>query len=378
MTRLHRYIFAEVFKSASLAIALFVFLILSLNALRDLAGLLAAGRVTFPVFFKLILLSVPYAISYALPLGLLSGIMIAFGRLSSTHEMIAMRTAGLSLYYLSAPVFALAGLGVMLSLAFNFYYTPLARSQYSHIQEEVVRDNPLSYLQPRTFIKEFPGYVIYIGSRDGSRLRDFWIWELNQENQAVLFVRAQTGELTYDAEDRALILTLFNGTGEQRDRKKPNNLQDASILTLYFEELPIRLPLDRILRRSEDMLRVKLMDVIALFQAWNEVRQVGPSEEERFSRKIQIQTQIHKNFAVAFSIISLTLVAVPLAIKVGRKETYANFALAFALALFFNFLMVMATWVEGTPELRPDLLLWIPNLLFQGIGFFLFNRANRL
>ena len=111
MTRLHRYLFSEVLLAALLAIALFVFIILALNALRDLFGLLAAGRVTVPVFFRLILLSVPYAVSYALPLGLLTGIMIAFGRLSSNHEWTAMRSSGLSLYYLSAPVFALAGLG---------------------------------------------------------------------------------------------------------------------------------------------------------------------------------------------------------------------------------------------------------------------------
>lgn len=375
MTRLHRYLFSEVLLAALLAIALFVFIILALNALRDLFGLLAAGRVTVPVFFRLILLSVPYAVSYALPLGLLTGIMIAFGRLSSNHEWTAMRSSGLSLYYLSAPVFALAGLGVLLSLAFNFYYTPLARAQYDQIREQVIRENPLNYLQPRLFIKEFPGFVIYIGSRDGTELQDFWIWQLNADHEVELFVRAEEGNLRYEEEERALILTLFNGTGEQRDADDPENLKDPGMPTLFFEELPIRLSLDRILGRMNPQIRIKRLHATQLFQQWNRVRGTDPGDEG-FPLRIRLQTQIHKNVATAFSILSLAMVAIPLAIKAGRKETYANFALAFSLALFFNFLMVMASWVEGTPTWRPDLLLWIPNLAFQGVGLILLGAAN--
>lgn len=377
MNRLHRYLFSEVLLSAILAIALFVFVILALNALRDLVGLLAAGRVTFSVFLRLILLSVPYAISYALPLGLLSGIMLAFGRFSSNREITAMRCAGLSLYFLAAPVFALAGLGVLLSLAFNFYYTPLARAYYDQIREEVIRDNPLSYLQPRTFIKEFPGYVLYIGSREGPLLRDFWIWELNEENQAALFVRAERGELTYDAGESALILTLRHGIGEQRKAEDPNDLQDVTLPTLYFEELPIRLPLARILGRAERGPRVKAMTGNELFQAWEETRRAPPGDAVASRYRAQLQLQIHKNFSAAFSIISMALVAIPLAIKAGRKETYANVTLAFGLALFFNFLMVMATWLEAYPQWRPDLLVWAPNLLFQSFGLYFLAKANQ-
>lgn len=375
MTRLHRYLFAEVFLAALMAIALFVFVILALNALRDLVGLLAAGRVTFPIFCQLIVLSVPYAISYALPLGLLTGIMIAFGRFSSSQEWTAMRSAGLSLYYLSAPIFALAGLGVLLSLAFNFYYTPLARAQYDEIRETVIRENPLNYLQPRVFIKEFPGFVIYIGERRGASLEDFWIWQLNEEKQVELFVRAERGSITFNEEERALILTLVHGTGEQRIAEDPDDLQNPEIPTLFFEELPIRLSLDRILGRTNAPIRIKRLDAGQLFQAWNQVRSVVTGDED-FPYRVRLQTQIHKNVATAFSIFSLAMVAIPLAIKVGRQETYANFALAFALALLFNFLMVVTSWVEGNPSWRPDLLLWIPNLLFQAVGLSLLARAN--
>ena len=76
------------------------------------------------------------------------------------------------------------------------------------------------------------------------------------------------------------------------------------------------------------------------------------------------------------SVMSLCLVAIPLAIKVGRRETYANFALALVLALSFYFMMIIVSWLESQPAWRPDLLVWLPNLFFQGLGLFLLARAN--
>jgi lipopolysaccharide export system permease protein len=35
------------------------------------------------------------------------------------------------------------------------------------------------------------------------------------------------------------------------------------------------------------------------------------------------------------------------------------------------------SWLEGAPHLRPDLLIWLPNIIFQGVGFCLIQRANQ-
>ena len=80
---------------------------------------------------------------------------------------------------------------------------------------------------------------------------------------------------------------------------------------------------------------------------------------------------------MAISVLSLGLIAIPLGIKVGQKETYANVALALALALFFYFLMIVVGWLGARPELRPELLIWLPNLVFQGAGLAFLVRENR-
>ena len=66
----------------------------------------------------------------------------------------------------------------------------------------------------------------------------------------------------------------------------------------------------------------------------------------------------------------------PLAIQVGRKETYANLvSRSYCDDLLFSH--HYGQLVGGCPSLRPDLMIWLPNLIFQGVGFWMIYRASR-
>ena len=80
---------------------------------------------------------------------------------------------------------------------------------------------------------------------------------------------------------------------------------------------------------------------------------------------------------MAFSVLAFALLAVPLGIKVSRKETSANLGVALALAMGYYFATVVAGWFDNRPELRPDLLMWLPNLAFQALGVWLLRRVDR-
>jgi lipopolysaccharide export LptBFGC system permease protein LptF len=75
-------------------------------------------------------------------------------------------------------------------------------------------------------------------------------------------------------------------------------------------------------------------------------------------------------------ILSLAVLAVPLSLRVGRKETFVNAALALGVALAYYTLMSAAEWVTD-PALRPDLLAWAPSLAILGLGVALLRRADR-
>ena len=210
-------------------------------------------------------------------------------------------------------------------------------------------------------------------------MKDFWIWELDEQRRTKLFLRASEGILDYDEANKDLILVLKDGTAEQRDSENPEAFSDNMPDSLFFGELPIALPLDQIFGdghqkrklRTKEMTFSQLMD-----QREGELDKEDAAGEPMSEARLSVQVHIQKNFALAFSVFSLVVFGVPLAIQVGRKETYANLGIALIIAMTYYFLIIMVSWLENVPALRPDLLIWLPNLIFQGTGFCMIYRAS--
>jgi lipopolysaccharide export system permease protein len=106
-------------------------------------------------------------------------------------------------------------------------------------------------------------------------------------------------------------------------------------------------------------------------------RLLGTNEPADRLRLQEVRMNLHEKGAMAFSVFSFALIAVPLGIQTRRKETSANLGLALALILAFYFGMIAVGWIERRPDLRPDLLLWVPNLAFQFMGAWMWWRFGR-
>jgi lipopolysaccharide export system permease protein len=374
---LHRHLLKEIIGATALALGLFVFVLLVGNALRDVAELVAAGKLDLLVFLKLIGLLLPYVAAYALPLGVLTGTLIALGRLASQQEITAMKAAGVGVYRIAAPVFFLAFLGMVAAVVVNLHYAPQSRIAYKTLLASAVQENPVEFIEEKRFIDAFPGYVLYLGERgERGTLRDFWIWELDERKRVRLFLRAAHGDLAYDQDAEALVLTLRDGTAEQRGGDDPEALADSSLRTLFFDELVIDLPLGELFGATGRKARLKEMTFAQLMDERDRAlaAEAGASLSEE---RLKVQLHLQKNSAMAFSVFSLAVFGVPLALRTGRKETYANLGIALAVAMSYYFLMIAVSWLEGNTALRPDLLIWLPNLLFQGLGLCMIQRAAR-
>ena len=126
--------------------------------------------------------------------------------------------------------------------------------------------------------------------------------------------------------------------------------------------------------------RLKLMtfsELMAARNTWHPRPIEETTPELAFRDKIEVQIQIQKNFAMAFSIFSMVVLAVPLGIKASRSETFANVAIALALAMTYYMMIVVISWLEKYPHTRPDLLIWLPNIIFQITGSILIYRSSK-
>jgi lipopolysaccharide export system permease protein len=378
---LDRYIFKSVLLTCAGAVGLFAFVLMLGNAIKDLLGYVLAGQLTLPMFAQLVLLLIPFVISYALPLGMLTGVLLTLGRLSADSEVTAMRAVGLSLTRIARPVLILGVLGTALGLYVNFESMPWARVEYHQQLAAAVRANPLSFIVPKTFINQFPGVVIYVGEKQGTVLRDFWLWRLDGERRVHQLVRAESGRINFDETTSELVLNLTHALVESRDEKSPENFSEDVSMMASEKMGPFRLSIDRLFGRDtgvKQKLPWMTYRQLQVEQARVAALPFAPAEAKDHARaEMKVKLTVQEKYTTAVAVLSFALVGVPLGIRVSRRETSANLGVAVLMALGYYLLTVMVGWLDRHPEYHPDLLLWIPNLVFIGLGLWLFARIER-
>jgi lipopolysaccharide export system permease protein len=175
-----------------------------------------------------------------------------------------------------------------------------------------------------------------------------------------------------------LVLNLNHIQVESRDVKNP---EDFTVLRpiLSGDHLALRLPLGAIFGQNSFHPKLQWYSLSKLRAEWQRLAQpVLPAEKaQRELDRMKLRIVVQDKFTTAFAVFSFALVAIPLGIKVSRKETSANLGLALGLALGYYFLTVAIGWLDRYPAMRPDLLMWMPNLIFVALGLWMFWRVDR-
>lgn len=387
MKILNRYLFVQFAAAVVMSLALFIFVLVTGNVLRQVIGELANGRLSMPTVFELVGLISVSVIPYAMPLGMLTGVLIVLGRLSANNEIIAMKSAGMNLWRIVSPIFCVALIGVCVSGYINCFWAPKAANQYKTMLKSTFRESPTRLIVPKVLFKEFPGFAIYADDREGDTLKNFWLWELNDAGVPLRFTHAEEAQIRFvEAEDSLdddkLQITLKNAMTEERSRRDPADVANSQIRFSGIGNAPISVSLGSILGDGtlpKERRKLRWFTITELMQlrgeGWKKDPQKDPIEEVEADR-IQIQMQMQNYLTSAMSVLSLAILGIPLGIRVSRSETFVNIGIALALALTFYLLTTFVSWIED-PALRPDILIWIPNILYQVIGFTLLYKAAK-
>jgi lipopolysaccharide export system permease protein len=357
--------------AAVAGVALFAFILLAGNAIKDLIGRVADGVFSVFTAFEMMLILVPYVLTYALPSGLLTAILLTLGRVSAQHEITAMRASGIGFMRIAAPALCIGVFGAALCVVNNFSFAPNAKSHYREILSDAGRVHPVNLISERTFIRQFKGAILYVGSREGGQLKDVWFWMLDDGQRVNRFLRADGGEVQWNVELNRLDFLLKNGRVEYRDAEQITK----NVPALSFGFMTLDLPLDEIFKRKTFTKKPTWLNLTELLAEKKRLK--GATSVEDQKRLTQVKMSIHEKASLGFSVLSFAIVAVPLGISTRRKETSANLGLALLLTFGFYFIMIVATWMEDYPSLYPELMLWLPNIAFQSLGAWMWWRLGR-
>lgn len=174
-------------------------------------------------------------LSLAMPIAILISSIMTFGNLGETFELVAIKSAGISLLRFMRPlVWVAVGLSFVTFL-FTNYVIPYASLKFTTIYNDIYYKKPAFDLREGVFFTYIPGFAIKVGKKDpdGRTIRNVVIYEQGNPLQDNCIV-AEKGVMQISQDKNFLEFNLENGYRYQ----ERGNVSDSAteFIRLGFKE----------------------------------------------------------------------------------------------------------------------------------------------
>ena len=321
--------------------------------------------------------NLPYTLSYSVPISVLFSTLLLFGRLSAESELSAMKSGGLSVWQVAAPLVVLAVVLSGLCLWNNGYVYP--RTEYANrtLLKNMGVEDPVKLLDEGRFIRDFPGYMIYVGKKSGSGIEDLVFYELGEGGREIeQSIWAKRGEVTRSADGAFITVMLEDVRIEVADEEHPDDSTKAQYLAA--DRFPITLDVSAMAEREVASKKRRNMTLDELLEQIEGVdaRGLGWSAERVEQERTRWRVHLHQRFYLGLAPLTFVLVGIPLGIRSHRRESSAGMVLSLVVMFIFYLLMIVADSLESKPAFFPWLIPWGGTLVAQVGGLLLIRRMN--
>ena len=367
MKLIDRFISRELLVNVLFAIAVLSLVLVVGNIFRKLLPLLVNHDVPVEYLLAFIAYVMPFSLIFTIPWGLLTAILLVFGRLSADNELTALRSNGVSISRICIPLAFIALACTAVCLWLNVAVAPAAQEKLRSTIFDLATRNPMALFGSDQVIDEFPGRKIYVGKKDGNKLENITVFELDRRAMPIRVTYARSGLLEADLANKRILMHLYNARYQQRDENDPADLHKIRD-GINATEGTLPISLDELYDKEKKRPSRSALSIQQLLEQLKS----GNKRERSASR-----TEINKRFSFPFSCLAFAVIGVPLGVTAHRRETSVGFAMGLIVAVSYFLFVIVGDTLRANPHVHPELLVWFPNVLFLVLGAQLFRRLAR-
>ena len=176
-------------------------------------------------------------IPLALPLAILLSSLMTFGSLGESFELVAIKSAGISLLRFMRPLFIISIFVSGIAFLFSNYIIPVAFLKSRTLLTDIVYAKPAFDLKEGVFYDRINGFAIKIGKKEAndSIIRDVIVYEQGNPVQDN-FIIAKSGVMRVTEDKRYLEFNLKDGWRYEEKGDNNSNTASTDYIRLNFKE----------------------------------------------------------------------------------------------------------------------------------------------
>src|ERR1700757_4437960 len=168
MKLIDRFVSRELIVNVLFAIAVLSLVLVVGNIFRKLLPLLVNHDVPMEYLITFIAYVLPFSLIFTIPWGLLTAILLVYGRLSADNELIALCANAVSITRISLPLAGIPLVATAICLRRNVQAAPAAQEKLRRTIFDLATQNPMALFGSDQVIDQFPGRRIYVGKKEGT------------------------------------------------------------------------------------------------------------------------------------------------------------------------------------------------------------------
>jgi lipopolysaccharide export system permease protein len=354
------YVFREVLSPLCMGLLVLTFALV-VGRLLKLIEMMVNHGVTPMQILQLLGYIIPGFLELTLPMAILLGTLLGFGRMSADHELIAARACGISLYRLAAPVMLLAVCTWALASWMAFEVRPWANSSLRAQLYHLVRSNATAGLKEKVFNRSLPGLVVYVDriKPPDTRLSGILISdERNPREQSTIIARK--GLVIPNENSETITIRLTDGSVFGSD------VDGTSTHISRFGTYDLTI-------RPGEALGVIHHDPTEM--SMHELRSVIARGRTTGHRNYEAETEYAQKFTVPMATVLFALLGVTLGLKPARGGQSERFGICLAFFFLYYVLMKAGEALAEAGRVNAFLAMSIPDIFFGVMAVWLFHRS---
>ncbi len=364
MRIIDRYIIKELVPPFLLGLLLFTFVLL-INRIFKLTDLIVAKGVPLIEVLRLVSYIMPSFLTLTIPMSLLLAALVAFGRLSTDSEIVALKATGFSIYRLMMPVLALSLVTAAVTAYFSLYLGPHKARNFKRDVFTLARTHAFAGIEEGVFNDSFKNLVIYANKVPApNEMKGVFISDERDPNDPYVII-ARRGVLSMDMSTGYAYLNLKDGSIHRKENKS------GSYQEINFANNTLSINLyQKLLGDSEANKRDRRE--MSLSELRDVARQMAGSGEKGYA----LMTEYYSRFTIPLACIVFGLVGPPLGMFSRRSGKSSGLTLALVIFTLYYLLMKGGEDMANAGNLPPFIAAILPNFVIGSLGIYLVVSAG--